>query len=128
MLNLDSLYFSKSLLKTKFFIQKVQWVPEKNKYQKRTFTCGRRRATFKKLLCLGILEQIGLSKKNDEIIIKPGMNYSAVYRKLYDVGKIQELISKSGAAIGKLLADLQFYVNGERTRNDFGLCPITKRI
>lgn len=55
-------------------------------------------------------------KKNDKITIEPGMDYDAAYNAAnYDVAKVQELIMQNGAAVEKLLPDLRFYVNDERT-------------
>ena len=55
-------------------------------------------------------------KKGDKITIQPGMNYNAAYNEAhYDVEKVQKLISENGAAVEKLLPDLEFYVNDERT-------------
>ena len=67
------------------------------------------------------LGQIGFDiwtvpKKGDKITIQPGMNYNAAYNEAhYDVEKVQKLISENGAAVEKLLPDLEFYVNDERT-------------
>lgn len=57
-----------------------------------------------------------IPKKGDKITIEPGMNYKSVYDAAnYDVAKVQKLIMENGAAVEKLLPDLRFYVNGEKT-------------
>ena len=57
-------------------------------------------------------------KKNDVIIIKPGMNYNEEYQKVnFDIGKVQKLLMENGNTdiIEQFLPKLKFYVNGEET-------------
>lgn len=115
----DIVVFKEPVENKVLYTKRVMGLPgEKISIRNRHLHVDDRELTLRNYSALG---QLGtrtwtVPKKNDEIIIKPGMNYSAVYAEAnYDVGKIQELISKNGAAVEKLLPDLQFYVNGERT-------------
>ncbi len=57
-------------------------------------------------------------KKDDVIIIKPGMNYNEEYQRVnFDIGKVQKLLMENGNTdiIEQFLPKLKFYVNGEET-------------
>lgn len=115
----DIVVFKEPVEDKVLYTKRVMGLPgEKIEIRKNHLFVNNEEITTRDYSALGQLElnTWTVPKKGDKIVIEPGMDYNAAYNSAnYDVEKVQKLIAENGAAVEKLLPDLRFYVNGERT-------------